>query len=414
MIAAVRGDTAASTASVSIRYVPSTQSTSTGVAPARETASAVAMNVLAGRMHSSSCPMPSPRGSGDFERVSAVRRPYAMRHADELGVLALECGHLGAADERSLGQDIPPAFRDLIGHDRMLGHEVDELESRSRSSPFMMCGNAQNTDDTKRTVSTLEQLVARNADGTIRPEPLRCVEPERSSVIAKFQHHLEEAVRPKGARCSDSPSSPGPPTRMCRACGMKVTEVLIGGAGGLARETAAAVRACIASGAHFEVVGFLDDDADLVGRVIDGSPVVGPFEPVAAMTGLTWFWPRDARTTTAAATRSVERCALPRSRYVTVLHPGAQLGDTVTVGVGTIVLAAVVAPRHRWRSGATSCSCRRWSSRMTTSSATSRPLPQESRSAAASTSARAPTSGRVPASARGCRSGPGPWWLARS
>ena len=29
-------------------------------------------------------------------RVSAVRRPYAMRHADELGYRA-QCGHLGAA-----------------------------------------------------------------------------------------------------------------------------------------------------------------------------------------------------------------------------------------------------------------------------------------------------------------------------
>ena len=49
----VRGVTAALTASVSIRYVPSSaQSTSTGVAPALETASAVAMNVFAGRMHS--------------------------------------------------------------------------------------------------------------------------------------------------------------------------------------------------------------------------------------------------------------------------------------------------------------------------------------------------------------------------
>ena len=121
MIAAVRGDTAASIASVSIRYVPSTQSTSTGVAPARETASAVAMKVLAGRMHSSSCPMPSA-AQRDLERVSAVRRPHAMRHADELRVLALERRHVGAADECGLGQDIAPAFRDLIGHDRMLGH----------------------------------------------------------------------------------------------------------------------------------------------------------------------------------------------------------------------------------------------------------------------------------------------------
>ena len=64
MIARVRGVSAASTASGSIRYVPSSaQSASTGVAPARQTASAVAMNVLAGTMHSSPAPTPSARNA---------------------------------------------------------------------------------------------------------------------------------------------------------------------------------------------------------------------------------------------------------------------------------------------------------------------------------------------------------------
>jgi len=122
-----------------------------------------------------------------------------------------------------------------------------------------------------------------------------------------------------------------------------VTKVLIGGAGGLARETIAAVRACIASGAHLEVVGFLDDNADVVGQVIDGSPVVGPFDALAAMTGAHLVLATGRPDNYVSRHELVQRCALPPSRYLTVVHPGAQLGDTVTVGVGTIVLAAVVA-----------------------------------------------------------------------
>jgi sugar O-acyltransferase (sialic acid O-acetyltransferase NeuD family) len=122
-----------------------------------------------------------------------------------------------------------------------------------------------------------------------------------------------------------------------------VTEVLIGGAGGLARETVAAVRACIASGAQLEVVGFLDDNADFVGQMIDGSPVVGPFDALAAMTGAHLVLATGRPDNYVSRHELVQRCALPPSRYVTVVHPGAQLGDTVTVGVGTIALAAVVA-----------------------------------------------------------------------
>src|SRR5262249_37162427 len=74
MIARVREVTAASTAAVSIRYVPSpAQSTRTGVAPARHTASAVAMKGLAGKMQSSPAPTPSARSA-----ISIASVPLAI------------------------------------------------------------------------------------------------------------------------------------------------------------------------------------------------------------------------------------------------------------------------------------------------------------------------------------------------
>jgi len=61
MMARVRFVTAAETDDTSMVAVRSSQSTSTGVAPAYQIAWAVAMNVFAGRMTSSPAPMPSPR-----------------------------------------------------------------------------------------------------------------------------------------------------------------------------------------------------------------------------------------------------------------------------------------------------------------------------------------------------------------
>src|SRR5262245_48690313 len=59
MIAAVFGVMAASTAEGSMSAVGGSTSASTGVAPAETTASAVAKNVLGGRMTSSPGPMPA-------------------------------------------------------------------------------------------------------------------------------------------------------------------------------------------------------------------------------------------------------------------------------------------------------------------------------------------------------------------
>jgi hypothetical protein len=65
----VRGVTAASAAAGSIRYVAGSQSTSTTRAPIRATASAVAMNVFAGRIASSPGPTPTARNASSSASV---------------------------------------------------------------------------------------------------------------------------------------------------------------------------------------------------------------------------------------------------------------------------------------------------------------------------------------------------------
>ena len=108
------------------------------------------------------------------------------------------------------------------------------------------------------------------------------------------------------------------------------------------------------------------------------------------------------------ATRSWS-VARTRSRYVTVAPPGgAARRHRVTVGVGTIVLAAIVATASV-AIGSHVVLMPQVVLTMTNIVSDFTTIASGSCSAAASTSARAPTSGRVPGVHGGCRSGPGPW-----
>jgi sugar O-acyltransferase (sialic acid O-acetyltransferase NeuD family) len=128
--------------------------------------------------------------------------------------------------------------------------------------------------------------------------------------------------------------------------------LLLLGAGGFGRETAEVVHAVneVHRDRHgadrWDLRGFLDDDADRWGSVVSGTPVVGP---VAALAD-----DRDARAVVCAGNprdrtakaRIVDRLAglgIGNDRYATVVHPAASLARSCRLGVGTVVLAGVVA-----------------------------------------------------------------------
>src|SRR5262245_51349997 len=104
-----------------------------------------------------------------------------------------------------------------------------------------------------------------------------------------------------------------------------MTRIAIGGAGGFAREAAAAVRECAARGAAVELAGFLDDDPALRGARVDGTPVLGGFDDVAAL-GDAQLVIATGRPDNYTSRRAlVARCGLPASRYGIVVHPSAAL-----------------------------------------------------------------------------------------
>jgi sugar O-acyltransferase (sialic acid O-acetyltransferase NeuD family) len=119
--------------------------------------------------------------------------------------------------------------------------------------------------------------------------------------------------------------------------------LLFVGAGGLARETLAAVRAGGAAGpAQWVPIGMLDDDPARHGSDVDGVPVLGGTDtvhtrPDAAVV----LCVANARNPGGRAAVAA-RLGLPDDRYATVVHPAASLAPGVTLGAGTIMLAGCV------------------------------------------------------------------------
>ena len=114
--------------------------------------------------------------------------------------------------------------------------------------------------------------------------------------------------------------------------------LLLVGAGGFARETAAAAAFC----PEWTVLGLCDDDPARHGTTVDGLPVLGPAEvvheyPTTAVLLCTGSPRNFARRAALAA-----RLALPPERYGTLAHPAAAVARGTVLGPGTVLLAGVV------------------------------------------------------------------------
>lgn len=111
-------------------------------------------------------------------------------------------------------------------------------------------------------------------------------------------------------------------------------DLVIVGAGGFARETAAAATG-------WRVLGFADDDPALIGTQRSGLPILGPVDGVRDMDAAVVVCVGNPRAYTARR-RIVERLGLPVERYATVVHPSVSIGAGSSVGEGSVLLAGTV------------------------------------------------------------------------
>jgi len=117
-----------------------------------------------------------------------------------------------------------------------------------------------------------------------------------------------------------------------------VRDLVIIGAGGFARETAAAAAAAAQT---WNVLGFLDDDPALHGATRSGRPILGDVDRARRMDAAVVVCVGNPRNYTARR-GIVRRLELPEQRYATVVHPSASVGAGSTVGPGTVLLAGAV------------------------------------------------------------------------
>ncbi len=116
--------------------------------------------------------------------------------------------------------------------------------------------------------------------------------------------------------------------------------LLLVGAGGLARETLAAVRSHHRP--QWRPLGFLDDNPARHGDTMDGLPVLGPLDVVADHPKAAVVLCTGSTRDQGSRKRIADRLDLPPYRYATVVHAAASLARGTEVGPGSVLLAGVV------------------------------------------------------------------------
>jgi sugar O-acyltransferase (sialic acid O-acetyltransferase NeuD family) len=119
----------------------------------------------------------------------------------------------------------------------------------------------------------------------------------------------------------------------------EIRELLLVGAGGLAREAAEAVRAVNAVRPTWDLLGFLDDDPAMHGALIAGVRVLDAVEAVYKHPHAQVLLCPGRPDNYTIRRLLADRLALDDERYAIVVHPTATVGTTCELGVGSVLLA---------------------------------------------------------------------------
>lgn len=118
-------------------------------------------------------------------------------------------------------------------------------------------------------------------------------------------------------------------------------ELLLVGAGGFAREAAEAVRAVNSQAPTWDLLGFLDDDPGKQGTTIGGLRVLDAIDAVHDYPDAQVILCPGRPDNYVIRRILSDRLDLDEDRYATVVHPAASVGDTCSVGAGSVLLAHV-------------------------------------------------------------------------
>jgi sugar O-acyltransferase (sialic acid O-acetyltransferase NeuD family) len=120
-----------------------------------------------------------------------------------------------------------------------------------------------------------------------------------------------------------------------------MTDLVIVGTGGLARQLHQLVDDAVRDGGGWTVVGFLDDDEGLHGGELHGLPVLGGIEWLADRSRIDVVVAVGSPSSRRRVVSDVMR-SNPQTGFPTVIHPRAWLGDRNEVGEGSVVCAGAL------------------------------------------------------------------------
>jgi len=120
-----------------------------------------------------------------------------------------------------------------------------------------------------------------------------------------------------------------------------ITKIVIIGASGFGREVLWTIKDCNKQSKKYEILGFIDDNESLWGKVIDTYPVLG---------GLEWFSTADKENIECVIGISdvkirekiAEKLTRQKIIFNTVIHPSVIYSESVSIGKGSIIQAGSI------------------------------------------------------------------------
>ncbi|MGC9337362.1 MAG: acetyltransferase [Candidatus Cloacimonadia bacterium] len=113
-------------------------------------------------------------------------------------------------------------------------------------------------------------------------------------------------------------------------------QVAIYGAGGFGREVAWLIESCNRKKTCYEIVCFIDDDASLHGKVLNGIRVLGLDDVRRTHPSVDLVRGLGSISASRAIVRKAESVGL---HFLTIIHPDTEYSQYVNIGDGTIICA---------------------------------------------------------------------------
>ncbi len=117
---------------------------------------------------------------------------------------------------------------------------------------------------------------------------------------------------------------------------MSIPLIFIGAAA--VRELTELVRDINAAGqGQWDMRGVLDDRPDLVGQRVGGLPVMGALDRAGDHPDAQFVYAIGSHKSRMTRRQILDRVGLPDQRYATLVHPGAKVYSSASVGIGSII-----------------------------------------------------------------------------